>query len=90
MVQSLDASGLLLLLMMAKVKCNDACRAEGGLAGPPVQCQSLTAVGPAPSSPLPEPLTLTAMAVSGQLHAWPTLAHEPAFRVHTVALTRGA
>lgn len=33
---------------------------------------------------------LTAMAVSGQLHARPTLAHEPAFRVHTVALTRGA
>lgn len=31
---------------------------------------------------------LAAMTISGQLHAWPTLAHETTFRVHTVALTR--
>ena len=61
-----------------------------GLAGPWVQHQSLAAVATAPSLPLPEPLTLAAVAVSRQLHAWPTLAHEPAFRVHAVALTRGA
>lgn len=31
---------------------------------------------------------LTAMTISRQLHAWPTLAHEATFCVHTVALTR--
>lgn len=33
---------------------------------------------------------LAAVAVRRQLHARPTLAHEPAFRVHAVALARGA
>lgn len=33
---------------------------------------------------------LAAVAVGGELHAGSTLAHKPAFRVHAVALARGA
>lgn len=44
----------------------------------------------ASSFPVPGPLTLAAVAVGSQLHAWPTLAHKPAFRVHALALARGA
>lgn len=40
--------------------------------------------------PGPELLTLAAVAVSRELHAGPALAHKPAFRVHAVALARGA
>lgn len=61
-----------------------------GLAGPRSRRHSPAGAVTASALPGPELLTLAAVAVSRELHAGPALAHKPAFRVHAVALARGA
>lgn len=68
------------------MKCSNAWSAPVGLGGATPSTQSLAVV----ALPVSGPLTLAAVAVGSQLHAWPTLTHKPAFRVHALALARGA